>query len=164
MMQSRELSKNYWKIAYYEVKKNNVSTNSFQFSWMTIQYLQVLVAHRRFCQLQKNSPVMASLYFLQTKINVPTEAKVLFLMFRSVAMVDSKQYRNWVCACLETIKTHYLERPLSKSRHMRFLRADQLYFNNDVFSCVLVHLFHLDDETLSKKGIGFITFMLGRIT
>ena len=91
MMQSRELSKNYWKIAYYEVKKNNVSTNSFQFSWMTIQYLQVLVAHRRFCQLQKNSSVMASLYFLQTKINVPTEAKVLFLMFRSVAMVDSKQ-------------------------------------------------------------------------
>ena len=31
------------------------------------EYLQVLVVHRRFCQLQKNSPVIASLYVLQTK-------------------------------------------------------------------------------------------------
>ena len=41
-------------------------------------------------------------------------------------------------------------------RNMRFLRADRLYFNNDVFSCAMVHLVHLDDETLSKKGISFI--------
>ena len=28
----QKISKNYWKIAHYEVKKNKVSTNSFQFS------------------------------------------------------------------------------------------------------------------------------------
>ena len=47
---------------------------------------------------------------------------------------------------------------------MRFLREDQLYFNNDVFSCAMVHLVHLDDETLSKKGISFITLILRMIT
>ena len=49
-------------------------------------------------------------------------------------------------------------------RNMRFLRADRLYFNNDVFSCAMVHLVHLDDETLSKKGISFITLVLRMIT
>ena len=49
-------------------------------------------------------------------------------------------------------------------RNMRFLRADRLYFNNDVLSCELVHLVHLDDENLSKKGINFITLILGIIT
>ena len=68
---------------------------------------------------------MASLYIYKLKINaklqekalarwdmlihhvptVITEAKVLFLMFWSGAMVDLKQRRNWVCTCLETIKT-----------------------------------------------------------
>ena len=47
---------------------------------------------------------------------------------------------------------------------MRFLRADRLYFNNDVFSCAMVHLVHLDDETLSKKGVRFITLILRMIT
>ena len=47
---------------------------------------------------------------------------------------------------------------------MRFLRADQLYFNNDVFSCAIVHLVHLEDETLSKKRIRFITLILRMIT
>ena len=47
---------------------------------------------------------------------------------------------------------------------MRFLRADRLCFNNDVFSCAMVHLVHLDDETLSKKGISFITLILRMIT
>ena len=47
---------------------------------------------------------------------------------------------------------------------MRFLRAERLYFNNDVFSCAIVHLVHLDDETLSKKGISFITLVLRMIT
>ena len=47
---------------------------------------------------------------------------------------------------------------------MRFPRADRLYFNNDVFSCAMVHLVHLDDETLSKKGISFITLILPMIT
>ena len=31
------------------------------------KYLQVLVVHRRFCQLQTNFPVIASFYILQTK-------------------------------------------------------------------------------------------------
>ena len=49
-------------------------------------------------------------------------------------------------------------------RTMRFLGADRLYFNNDVFSFAMVHLEHLDDETLSKKGISFITLILCMIT
>ena len=49
-------------------------------------------------------------------------------------------------------------------RNMRFLRVDQLYFNNDDFSCVMVHLVHLEDETLSKKGINSITLILRMIT
>ena len=36
---------------------------------------------------------------------------------------------------------------------MRLLPAERLYFDNDVFSCAMVHLVHLDDETLSKKGM-----------
>ena len=31
------------------------------------EYIQVSVVHRRFCKLQTNSPVIASLYILQTK-------------------------------------------------------------------------------------------------
>ena len=49
-------------------------------------------------------------------------------------------------------------------RIMRFPRADRLYFNNDVFSCAMAHLVHLDDETLPKKGISFITLILRMIT
>ena len=144
---------------------------------MTIQYCisSDLVVHRRFCQLQTNSPVIAFWYIFKLKINAPTMYHTyrklcqspkpkFFLMFWLVAMVDSKQQRNWVCACLETIKTHYPERPLSKSRNMRFLQSDWLYFNNDVFSCEMVHLVHLGDETLSKKGISFITLILRMIT
>ena len=49
-------------------------------------------------------------------------------------------------------------------RDMRFLRADRLYFNDDVFSCAVVHLVYLDDETLSRKGISSITLILHMIT
>ena len=49
---------------------------------------------------------------------------------------------------LITSSAHYQNPP-----NMRFLRADRLYFNNDVFSCAMVHSVHLDDETLSKKGM-----------
>ena len=49
-------------------------------------------------------------------------------------------------------------------RNMRFLRVDQLYFSIDDFSCVMVHLVHLEDETLSKKGISSITLILRMIT
>ena len=48
-------------------------------------------------------------------------------------------------------------------QNARNMKADQLYFNNDVFSCVMVHLVHLDDETLSKKGISFMTLILRMI-
>ena len=48
-------------------------------------------------------------------------------------------------------------------RNMRFLRGDRLYFHNDVFSCAMVHLVHLDDENLSKKRISFITLILNMI-
>ena len=47
--------------------------------------------------------------------------------------------------------------------NMRFLQADR-YFHNDVFSCAMVHLAHLDDETLSKKETNFITLVLRMIT
>ena len=51
-------------------------------------------------------------------------------------------------------------------QNARNMKADRLYFNNDVFSCVMVHLvhLHLDDETLSKKGISLITLILRMIT
>ena len=48
--------------------------------------------------------------------------------------------------------------------NMRFLQANRLYFNNDVSSCAMVHLVHLDDEILSKIGISFITLILRMIT
>ena len=48
--------------------------------------------------------------------------------------------------------------------NMIFHRADRLYFDHDVFSCAVVHLVHLDDETLSNKGISFITLILRMIT
>ena len=47
---------------------------------------------------------------------------------------------------------------------MRFLQADRLYFNNNVFSCAVVHLVHLDDETLSRKETSFITLISRMIT
>ena len=56
---------------------------------------------------------------------------------------------------LITSSAHYQNAPNMK--------ADRLYFNNDVFSCVMVHLVHLDDETLSKKGISFMTLILRMI-
>ena len=34
---------------------------------------------------------------------------------------------------------------------MRFLREDRLYFNNDVFSCTMVHLVHLEMKLYRKK-------------
>ena len=49
-------------------------------------------------------------------------------------------------------------------RNMKFHRADRLCFNNDVFSCAMVHLVHLDYEILTKKGISFITLISRMIT
>ena len=42
-----------------------------------IEYLQVLAVERRFCQLQINSPVMASLYIFKLKINAKLQKKRL---------------------------------------------------------------------------------------
>ena len=43
----------------------------------SIEYLQLLVVKRRFCQLQINSPVMASLYIYNLKINAKLQEKTL---------------------------------------------------------------------------------------
>ena len=43
------------------------------------------------------------------------------------------------------------------------LQKKSVNFNKDVSSCAMVHLVHLDDETLSKIGISFITLIL-RVT
>ena len=70
---------------------------------------------------------------------------------------------------IDTAYVLKLSKPITSSarhqnpRNMRFLRADRLYFNDDVFSCVMVHLVHLEDETLSKKRISFITLILRMI-
>ena len=42
-----------------------------------IEYLQVLVVQRRFCQLQINFPVMAFLYIYKLKINAKLQGRTL---------------------------------------------------------------------------------------
>ena len=42
-----------------------------------IEYLQISVVKRRFCQLQIHSPVMASLYIYKLKINAKLQEKTL---------------------------------------------------------------------------------------
>ena len=80
-------------------------------------------------------------------------------------MVDLNQQRNIESAhVLKLSKLITLRVFYQNPRNMRFLRAERLYFNNDVFSCEMVHLVHLGDETLSKKGISFITLILRMIT
>ena len=66
-----------------------------------------------------------------------SEDKILFLVFLLVAMVDLKQQRNRVYACLETIKTNQLKAHYQNSSVVRFLEAGWLYFNHDVFSCAM---------------------------
>ena len=66
-----------------------------------------------------------------------SEDKILFLAFLLVAMVDLKQQRNRVYACLETIKTNQLKAHCQNSSVVRFLEAGWLYFNHDVFSCAM---------------------------
>ena len=42
-----------------------------------IEYLQVLLVQRRFCQLQTSSPVIGSLYIYKLKINATLQEKTL---------------------------------------------------------------------------------------
>ena len=60
--------------------RNFNSCNFVQFSIFmqdNIEYLQVLVVQGRFCQLQINSPVMASFYIYKLKINAKLPKKTL---------------------------------------------------------------------------------------
>ena len=63
------------------VKRTCRNFNSFNFSNFqifmndNIEYLQDLFVQRRFCQLQINSPVMASLYIYKLKINAKLQEK-----------------------------------------------------------------------------------------
>ena len=63
------------------VKRTYRNFNSFRFHQFSvfmndnIEYLQILVVQRRFCQLQINSPVMASLYTYKLKINGKLQEK-----------------------------------------------------------------------------------------
>ena len=58
------------------VKRSCRNFNSFNFHQFSIfindniQYLQALVVQKRFCHLQINSPVMASLYICKLNMNV----------------------------------------------------------------------------------------------
>ena len=45
------------------------------FMYGIVEYFQVLVVQRRFCQLQINSPVMASLYIYKLKIHEKLQEK-----------------------------------------------------------------------------------------
>ena len=66
-----------------KVKRTRRNFNSFNFQQFSIfmndniEYLQVLVVQRRFCQLQINSPVMAFLYIYMLKINAKLQEKTL---------------------------------------------------------------------------------------
>ena len=70
-------------IITYTVKRTCRNFNSFSFHQFlifmnnNIEYLQVLVIQRRFCQLQINLPVMASLYIYKLKINAKLQEKTL---------------------------------------------------------------------------------------
>ena len=76
-----------------------------------------------------------------------SEAKVFFLVFWSVAMVDLKQQRDRVCACLETIKTNSSACYQSSSDMGR-----QIRFNHDIFFWAMVLLIIF----FSKTWINFI--------
>ena len=65
------------------VKRTCKNFNSFNFQQFSIfmndniEYLQVLVVQRRFCQVQINSRVMVSLYIYKLKINAKLPKKTL---------------------------------------------------------------------------------------
>ena len=87
--------------------------------------------YRKLCQSPK--PKFCFKYFdkLPWLIRTNKETESAHILKLSKLITSSARYQNL--------------------RNMRFLRAYRLYFNNDVFSCAMLHLVHLDDETLSKK-------------
>ena len=93
-----------------------------------------------------------------------TEAKVLFLKFWLVPWSIQTNKEIESTQVLKLSKLVISSARYQNPRNMRFLWADQLYFKDDVFSCAMVQLLHLDDETLSTKGISFITLSLSMIT
>ena len=62
---------------YHWHSQKNFFSTFFQIMNDNIEYLQVLVVQRRFCQIQLNSPVMVSLYICKLKINVKLQEKTI---------------------------------------------------------------------------------------
>ena len=86
--------------------------------------------HTKLCQSPKSKFCFYCFDQLPWSIQTIKESESAYVLKLSKLITSSAHYRN---PC-----------------NMRFLQADW-YFDNDVFSCVMVHLVHLDDETLSKK-------------
>ena len=66
----------------------------FNFHADNIEYLQVLVVQRRFCQQQKNSSAMASLYIYKLKINAKLQGKTLATWDMSIYHVPTVRCIN----------------------------------------------------------------------
>ena len=161
------------------IKRTCRNVNSFNFKQFStfmndsIEYLQVLVVQRRFCQI--NSPVMGSLYIYKLKINAKLQEKTVLKVrhaSRSCTIVSffdllSQSFvfnvliscRDWFKAT-KKLSLHILKlsklinsKPLYRNASdIRFLQAGRLYFNHDVFSCAMVLLI----ISLSKTRINFI--------
>ena len=145
-----------------------------------IEYLQVLVVQRRFCQLE--FPVMASLYIYKMKINAKLQEKTLArrdLPMHHVPTVNCVNLRsqnfvfNVLISCHGRFKAtkyraaHVLKlsklnssAPYETSSDIRFLQVGRLYFNHDVFSCAIVLLI----ISLSKTRTNFIYVKLAEPT
>ena len=59
-----------------------------------IEYLQALILQRRFCQLQADSPIMASLYIYNCKINPKLQEKTLSMWDMSIHHVPTVSCAN----------------------------------------------------------------------
>ena len=150
------------------VKRTCRNLNSFNFQQFSIfmndnlEYVQVLVIERRFCQSQINFPSNFPIYKL--KINVKLQEKTLARWDLSIYHVPTVSCVNlrsqsfvfnvlischWLFKTTKKIESAHVSK-LSKLinssaryqnwRDMRFLGAGRLYVNQDVFSCAMVLL------------------------
>ena len=77
------------------VKRTCRNLNNFKLQQFSIfmndnvEYLQVLVVQRRFCQLQINFPVMTSLYIYKLNINTKLQEKTLGRLDMSIHHVPT---------------------------------------------------------------------------